>query len=594
MARKGEAGRAFGAAFSASVFGGLFGALLLAVSVPILRPVLLHINAPETLAFVVFGLSLVAVLSGSTPMKGLVAACLGLMMATTGDDPQTGTLRWTFDSLYLYDGFTIVPIALGLFALPELADMAITRKSIAGGNKLNSRKNQLQGVSDVFRNWFLVIRCSSIGSMLGAIPGIGASIIDWVAYAHAVKTVKDSDKTFGKGDVRGVIASESSNNAKEGGALIPTIAFGVPGTASMALLLGAFLIHGLNPGPDMLSKHLDVSYTLVWSIAIANILGAGICFLFADQLARIALVRIGILAPVIIAITFVGAFQGSKEWGDLLVLIGIGVVGWVMKRLRWPRPPLILGFVLGSIFENNMFISIERYGGEWLSRPLVIILFTLSLYGIFAPTVKNFLANRKAGRERYTKTLQLRRPDADSYFTGLLLIGFATTLIVSSGWDFGAKLVPQVVGWTAVGVIAFMLVSGVFFAPSSVRIKTAADLTSEPSAEPEVEPHFDITADYGNLSADEILRRALVYLFWCLGFLIASLVVGIMPAMLIFLVGYIRVQGRESWAMTTAVSGITWVLAYILFHRILVIPWPQALLGDWLPILRSSNWLNLV
>ena len=594
MARKGEAGRAFGAAFTASVFGGLFGALLLALSVPILRPVLLHINAPETLAFVVFGLSLVAVLSGSSPMKRLVGCCIGLMLATTGDDPQTGTLRWTFDSLYLYDGFTIVPIALGLFALPELADMAITRNSIAGDSRMDSRKNQLQGVRDVFKNWFLVIRCSSIGSMLGAIPGIGASVIDWVAYAHAVKTVKNSDQTFGKGDVRGVIASESSNNAKEGGALIPTIAFGVPGTASMALLLGAFLIHGLNPGPDMLSKHLDVTYTLVWSIAIANIIGAGICFIFADQLAKIALVRIGILAPVIIAITFVGAFQGSKEWGDLLVLIGIGVVGWVMKRLRWPRPPLILGFVLGGIFENNMFISIERYGAEWLSRPLVIILFALSLYGIFAPTVKSFLVNRRTKGERTSAKLQLRRPGGDSYFTGLLLIGFAATLTVSWDWDFGAKLVPQVVGWTAVGLIGFMLVSGLFSAPGSPQFQSAGGLPIAPEATPKTETHFDITADYGDLSANTILRRVLVYFAWCAGFLLAAFVIGILPAMLVYLVCYIRFEGRESWKMAAMVAGTTWMLSYILFHRILIIPWPQALLGDWLPFLRSSNWLNLL
>ena len=594
MARKGEAGRAFGAAFSASVAGGLFGALLLALSVPILRPVLLHIGSPEVLAFVVFGLSLVAVLSGSTPIKGLVAGCIGLMISTTGDDSQTGTLRWTFDSMYLYDGFNIVPIALGLFALPELADMAITRKSIAGGkNRGGSRRNQLQGIRDVLKSWFLVIRCSSIGSILGAIPGIGASVIDWVAYAHAVKTEKDAAKTFGKGDVRGVIASESSNNAKEGGALIPTIAFGVPGTASMALLLGAFIIHGMNPGPDMLSKNLDITYTLVWSIAIANILGAGICFMFADQLAKIALVRIGILAPVIISITFVGAFQGSKEWGDLLVLLGIGFLGWVMKRLRWPRPPLILGFVLGDIFERNMFISVERYGAEWLSRPLVIILFALSFYGIFAPTIKSFLANRLTKRERKTTWFQFRKPDADTYFTASLVVIFTVTLVVSSGWDFGAKLVPQVVGWAAVSLAGFLFVAGLFFAPKSFSLKTVndSDATKKKSNET---PHFDITADYGDLSTKAILQRASVYFAWCFGFFLAALVIGILPAMLVFLIGYIRVQGRESWKMTSLVAGITWTLSYILFHRVLIIPWPQALLGDWLLFLRSSNWLNLM
>src|SRR5690606_27204240 len=137
---------------------------------------------------------------------------------------------------------------------------------------------------------------------------------------------------FGKGDVRGVIAAECSINAKEGGALVPTIAFGVPGSASMALVLGAFLIHGLVPRPDMITKRLDVTYTMVWSVAIANVLGAGICFSFAGTLARIALVRVGVLVPVVLAITFVGAFQGSRQWGDIWALLGFGVLGFIMKR----------------------------------------------------------------------------------------------------------------------------------------------------------------------------------------------------------------------------------------------------------------------
>ena len=594
MARNGEAGRAFGAAFTASVMGGLFGALLLAVSVPILRPVLLMVGTPEILAFVVFGLSLVAVLSGSTPIKGLGAGCIGLMLATTGDDSQTGTLRWTLDTSYLYDGFNVVPIALGLFALPELADMAITRKSIASEGTKEPRRNQLQGILDVFRHWFLVIRCSSIGSVLGAIPGIGASVIDWVAYAHAVKTEKDARATFGKGDVRGVIASESSNNAKEGGALIPTIAFGVPGTASMALLLGAFLIHGMNPGPDMLTKHLDVTYTLVWSVAIANIIGAGICFVFADQLAKIALVRISILAPVIIAITFVGAFQGSKEWGDILVLLGLGLLGWIMKRLRWPRPPLILGFVLGDIFENSLFISTERYGADWLTRPVVVVLFALTLYGIFSPAVKSYLARRKEKQTQPGTRFHLQKPDADSLFTLILLAAFAFMLSVSSGWEFGAKMVPQVIAWTAVGLTSYLLITGLFFTQAPLDFMPKLDGIAELKPAPSDEAHFDITADYGDLDRRTILSRAYIYFGWCFAFLVVALVVGLLPAMLLFLIAYMRFEGRESWMVSLSVAASTWVVAYILFHKVLIIPWPQAYLGDWLSFLRSSNWFNLM
>ena len=277
LAKKGEAGRALSAAYMSSLMGGLFGACLLAVSIPILRPVMLFIGSPELLAFSVFGISMVAVLSGNAPLRGLTGACFGILIAMIGSDPQTGTLRWTLDSLYLWDGMPLVPLTLGLFALPELCDLAIARTSIAADSalKLGTKTGMWLGVQDCFRHWWLILRCSWIGAGLGAVPGIGGAVVDWVAYGHAIQTEKGASQTFGTGDIRGVIASESANNAKEGGALVPTVAFGVPGSAGMAILLGAFLIHGLVPGPDMLTKNLSVTYSMVWSVAIANILGRG-------------------------------------------------------------------------------------------------------------------------------------------------------------------------------------------------------------------------------------------------------------------------------------------------------------------------------
>src|SRR5882762_7975777 len=239
MAKKGEAGRALSAAYMSSLMGGVFGAFLMFISIPILRPVMLFLGSPELLAFSVLGISMVAVLSGSAPLRGAAAGCLGIMIAMIGSDPQTGTLRWTFASLYLWDGLPITPVLLGLFALPELCDLLIARVAIAQGvDKKDIYKGQWQGVKDCFDNWWLIMRCSWIGGGIGSIPGISASVVDWLAYGHALRTEKGASLTFGKGDVRGVIASESSNNAKEGGALVPTVAFGVPGSATMAILLG--------------------------------------------------------------------------------------------------------------------------------------------------------------------------------------------------------------------------------------------------------------------------------------------------------------------------------------------------------------------
>jgi TctA family transporter len=217
MAKKGEAGRAFGAGFAASLAGGIVGAIVLAVSIPILRPIMLSIGSPELLAFTLFGMSMVATLSGRAPLKGLTAAGLGLMIAMIGSRAQSGTLRWTFGWLYLWDGMPLIPATLGIFALPELAELAVSRKRIAGDNAPNiNMSSQWEGVRDVARHWWLVLRCGVLGTGLGAIPGIGSAVIDWIAYGYAQRTEKNPE-TFGTGDVRGVIAPESSNNSKEGG-----------------------------------------------------------------------------------------------------------------------------------------------------------------------------------------------------------------------------------------------------------------------------------------------------------------------------------------------------------------------------------------
>src|SRR6266568_6911437 len=183
MARKGEAGRAFGAGFAASLAGGIVGAIVLAVSIPILRPVMLSIGSPELLAFTLFGMSMVATLSGRAPLKGLTAAGLGLMISMIGSRSESGTLRWTFDWLYLWDGVPLIPATLGIFALPELAELAILRQRIAGNHAADiTLSSQWEGVRDVIRHWRLVLRCSILGTALGAIPGIGSAVIDWIAY----------------------------------------------------------------------------------------------------------------------------------------------------------------------------------------------------------------------------------------------------------------------------------------------------------------------------------------------------------------------------------------------------------------------------
>ena len=436
MSKRGEAGRALGAAFTASAIGGIFGAMLLAVSVPILRPVVVQIASPQMLAICIFGLSLVSVLSSGNTLKGLAIACIGVVLATVGEDVHSGTFRWTWNSLYLYDGLPIVPIALGLFALPEMIDLLRSGQSVAGNAK-HLRRGQWDGIKDTIRNWFLVLRCSAIGSTLGSIPGIGSAIIDWVAYAHVKRTTKGD---FGNGDVRGVIAPEAANNAKEGGALIPTITFGVPGSVGMILVLSVLVMHGYYPGPDMLGDNINVTYTLVWALALANIIGAAICFGFSGQLAKLTLIRPIFLVPCIVIFCCIGAYQATESYYDIIVMVIAGVFGWIMKQLGWSRPCLILGFVLGSYIERYMFISYQRYGWEWLYSPVVAGILLVTLYGVVAPFFKN--KKQVDPESGHSKRAFIQ----DFVFTTLLTLLCILIFLHSTTMPFSAGIVPGIMG----------------------------------------------------------------------------------------------------------------------------------------------------
>jgi TctA family transporter len=540
---------------------------------------MLMVGSPELLACCIFGLSLVAVLSGGNAFKGLAAVCLGLMLAMIGEDSQAGELRWTFDTIYLWDGIPIVPIALGLFAIPELADLAIRRSTVVREEFHDVKSSQREGVMDVIRHKWLVIRCASIGSLMGAVPGIGSAVIDWIAYGHAAKTEKGAQESFGKGDVRGVIASESSNNAKEGGSLVPTIAFGVPGSASMALLLGAFTVQGIVPGPDMLSKNLDVTYALVWSVALANVIGAGICFGGAHILAKLALVRASLLVPVVLGIAFIGAFQGQKAWGDLYILIAAGVVGFIMKRLGWPRPPVILGFVLGALVERYMFISVRRYEADWIFHPMVAILLLLSLYMVFAPTV-NGLLKRMRGRAsaQFQFGWMINASRWDILFTAMIFAVFVYGISSAQTWAFSARLFPTVIGWVgSIAVLCLFL---------SMCIRRVGGMI-------QTEVHMDSVEEFKGLEVSTVAVRAVIFFGWCIGYLVMAAILGMLPAMALFIFGFLYWTGRERLHTSILMTVAVVALSYGLFHWILIVPWPEAWIGDVFPMLREIRALRL-
>jgi TctA family transporter len=582
MTRQGEAGRALGASYMSALIGGLFGAFLMGISLPLLRPIILFMGSPELLSIAVFGISMVSTLSGNTPLRGVGAACFGLMLAMVGTDPQSGTLRWTMDTLYLWDGLPLVPVTLGVFALPELCDLAIGRMAVvAEGKMIDTKTGMFLGIKDCLTHWFLILRCSWIGAAMGAIPGIGVAVIDWIAYGHALRTEKGAAQTFGRGDVRGIIAAESSTNAREGGHLVPTVAFGVPSSAGMAILLGAFLIHGLVPGPDMLTKHLDITYSMVWSIAVANIVGSGLCFLFSGQLAKLATLRYTLIMPIVLSLIYIGAFEASRNWGDLYSLLFFGMLGWAMKHFRWPRPPLILGIVLGGILERYMFISIERYGVSWMLRPLVMVMFAMSILTLTRPLLQDIREHH--GVRAMLSNFGAPRLTTSNLFPAALITLFVVMLVQSSHWSFEAKIIPSIVGIIALVTCSVSLANEIF---SKQHGEGVVGLADQAKAVVTQKIHMDIASKTGHLPGHIILIRGFVFFGWMVAFLGSMATIGLLPTVPIFVIAYMRLEGREKYRHCIIMAGIMVTLIYGVFDQLLALPWPPTYLGDWFPAFK--------
>ena len=399
MAKNGEAARALGAAFTASAIGGVYGAIILLIAIPVVRPLVLLLGPPEFFMLVMMGVAMVGTLAGREPLKGLAAGAIGFAIALIGIQNQTGVTRFTFNNLYLFDGIGLVPLTIGLFAIPELVSLAARGGTIANVPLLDLTKGRMQGIKDAFTHWWLVIRSSLIGVWVGIIPGLGSSVADWFAYGHALQTCKGARETFGKGDVRGVIAVDASTNAKEGGSLIPTLAFGIPGSSTLALIFGGLLVVGVTPGREILTTQLDVTFSIIWLLIISSVLTSILCLIFTRQLAMATMLRPSILVPIVLAMALMGSFANSNRLEDIVVMLFFGVVGYFMRANGWPRPPLLLGVVLGPMAERFLWTSYQLYEFSFLLRPGVITLGVLMFITLAYPIVMKQLRQVRSKRK---------------------------------------------------------------------------------------------------------------------------------------------------------------------------------------------------
>ena len=376
--------------------GCLVGTLTLALAIPATRPLIYLMGSPELFVVMLWGLSMVAVLAGRRPIKGLIAAAFGLFLATVGQQAQSGIMRFVFDQPYLLDGFAISIIALAIFGIPSAMDLALTKLGVEQ-QPVPLKGSLFDGVKDTLREWWLVLRCSFVGVWVGIVPGLGSQVVDWLAYGHAAQSAKDGRENFGKGDVRGVIAPESANDAKDGGDLVTTLLLGFPQGVSTALFIVALLAWGFVPGPEMVKKNADLIYSVVWIQGLSGIVGTMIGFVLSAQLAKLALVRYTIMVPIMFLFILMGAFSVNRDPLDLVVVVAFGTLGYFMRRFGYPRPAMILGLVLGELMERYLYRSMASYGFTWLTRPAVIVLLIIATISFVMTVRGRFKGRPEAG-----------------------------------------------------------------------------------------------------------------------------------------------------------------------------------------------------
>lgn len=376
MAQRGLAGQAMGASLGSSLAGALFGALVMGLGVSAARPVSRLIGSPELFALAVLGVCCALPLASRSPLRGLASGALGLTLATIGLDPLTGTPRFTMGQLSLWDGVGLIPAALGLFAVPEIVEMLGARSAHTAVPD-PGRGQFVSGLREVGRRWVVVLRACVIGTGVGLLPGVGATVSQWLAYADAARRSPNPD-AFGRGAIDGVIAPSAANNATLGGALVPTLVLGVPGGLTSALFLTALIVKGLVPGRQMLlperdGGHLELVFAFGWMMAIANIAAVAITWVASPWLVKVTRIRAAVLGPILVLLICVGAFSERNLMADLVMTVIMAVIGTTFAKFEWPRAPLLIGLVLGPLAENRLFVSIEAYGSMWWARPIVML-----------------------------------------------------------------------------------------------------------------------------------------------------------------------------------------------------------------------------
>jgi TctA family transporter len=561
--------------------GGIVGAVALLVVIPIIRPFILNFGYSEIAAMALFGIAMVSVLSTGAMLKGIAAGMIGLFLSTVGVHWGTGTERFTFGDLNLSEGLPMIAMTLGIFALPEVFDLSATGKSVSSkGVAVISNKEVWAGAKDGLRRWRITIRHSLFGVFLGMVPGIGGAVIDWLSYALGVALSKNK-KEFGRGSLDGVIFAESAQNSKEGGQAIPTLAFGVPGGLSWVFILYAMLAYNIAPGPQMLGRHADITIMIAVSFGIANLVMVLIGLGMTAQLAKLTIIPYVAIGAVIVPISFLSAFQSGDGWFGILVLLIFTPIGLLMKAYRWPRAPLILGFILGGVIEKNLQSALSAHGAiSFVTRPITVVLIIITI----VTTVLLLRLSKQSAQEgdgaagAIGTAMPVRPGDASGLRAGLVrslfgpwraehcfsaaLLLFAIAGIVGAmQYAPTARFLPMATCGVVILLVLFQLVFG------------RGNLTGQ-------------IMDIGLRSTElpEARRNALIITGGMVLYMLLTLTIGLAPASALFAAVFplVLMKGRGRFIASVVGTAIVCVMAFGLLDYYMGVYWPETYIGNWI------------
>lgn len=606
LARQGRGGFAIGISASASFLGSVIGTVCLIALIPVVRPIVLAFSFAEFTVLGVLGLTIIAMASRGSLLKGVVAGLIGVLFSFVGFAPIGGDVRYVFDQPALFSGLDVVIVLVGMFSVTEALQLLRTNQSVAQGlgSARFGHRQVWEGVAYTVKQPSLLIRSSLIGTGIGLVPAVGGTVAAFMAYFQAAKTARAP--MFGRGDPRGVLAPEASNDAKDSGSALPSLMFGIPGSSDWAIVLGAMVIHGVTPGPNLIRESPDIVWIAIIVLVAASFFSSALGLLFAPQLVHITRVRPGILSPIVLMLAVVGAYALNLSITDVIVSISFGLLAYAMRAINMPLIPVILGFILGPLVERSFLQTLSSTGpSAFFTRPIALVLILLTVAVVLFEIVSSRRAQARSPEAIEQGVRSATQPAALALMSGFGLLALFAIVLAGDFTPEGRQFPVLTAGALLVLVAAYLLIALV--PPLRARLggvisdgggledfrsqmeHDAADIVeherggarpvapapagSGPTAAAANSPVAgSVTAVESEATDPETRRRLWTSLGLVVVTLVGSILVGVALTVPVVLVLFLRLVTRESWRATVATALLTSLAFYLVFVELLGVP----------------------